>query len=393
MEKLLEGVRVLDLGRYIACPYCGLLLAGMGAEVIRLERPGGEPELVLPFKFDGWNYFSVLYAAGKKGITLDLTQEKGREIFKELVRRCDVVLENFSVDAAKAIGLEYEVLKEVNPRIIFVAITGFGQYGPYAHRVSFDPVAQAMSGAMSITGFPGDPPLRSGVNFVDYGTALHATLGTISALYHRERTGVGQMVDVSLLDTAVSFMGGNFALYKVFDWIRPQLGNSAHFTASDCFRAKDGWVYISIITDRPWRRLTEAMGREDLASDPRFATDNDRYENQELLYPIISRWVEERTVDEVVAVLEEMQIPCGRVNTIPEAFDDPHVRARRMIVDIDYPVIGKVPLTGFPIKFSETPGEIEGRGPLTGEHNQEIYCGLLGFSSEKLAELQEEGII
>jgi CoA:oxalate CoA-transferase len=393
MEKLLGGIRVLDMGRYIACPYCGMLLGAMGAEVIRLERPGGEQEVVLPFKFDPWGYFSVFYGVNKKGITLNMMHEKGREIFKELVRRCDVVLENFSVDAAKALGLEYEALKEINPQIILVAITGFGQYGPYARRVSFDPIAQAMSGAMSITGFPGEPPLKSGVNFVDYGTALHAALGTMFALYHRERTGRGQMVDVSLFDTAVSFMGGTFALYKVFDWIRPQLGNSGYFTASDCFKAKDGWVYIAIITDRLWRRLAKAIGREELFTDPRFATDMDRFENLELLYPIITQWVAERTVDEVVAELEEMQVPCGRVNTIPEVFDDPHVRARQMIVDVDYPGVGKVPLPGVPIKLSETPGNLALRGPVTGEHNEEIYCGLLGFSREKLSELEGEGII
>lgn len=393
MEGLLKGVRVLDLGHFIACPYCGLLLAAMGAEVIQVKRPGEEQEVFLPFKFDPWEYFSVLYGPNKKGITLNLMHEEGRGIFKELARKCDVVLENFSVEAAKGLGLEYEVLKEINPRIILVAITGFGQDGPYASRLAFDGVAQAVSGAMMATGFAGEPPLRSGVNFVDYGTALHAALGTMAALYHRERTGRGQMIDVSLVDTAVSFRGGAFAFYRLFDWIVPRVGNRSPFYIYDCFKARDGWVYLAVLTDRLWRRLAKVMGEQELTSDPRFATDAARCENIDLLYSIIGEWVAGKTVDDVISLMQKAQIPCGRVYDIPEVLTDPHIRAREMIVDIDYPGLGQVPLTGFPIKFSETPGNIEIRGPLLGEHNEEVYCGLMGFSSEKLAELQEEGII
>lgn len=393
MEGLLKGVRVLDLGHFIACPYCGLLIAAMGAEVIQVKRPGEGQEVFLPFEFDPWLYFSVFYGANKKGITLDLTHERGREIFRELVRKSDVVLDNFGVEAAKALGLEYEVLKEINPQIILVSITGFGQYGPYAHRLAFDGIAQAMSGAMMTTGFADGPPIRSGINFVDYGAALYAAIGTLSALYHREKTGKGQMVDVSLVDTAVSFRGGVFAFYQLFDWITPRLGNRSPFFIYDCFKARDGWVKLAVLSGRLWRRLARAMGKEELISDPRFADDAARCENIALLYSIVSEWIEEKTVDELIALTEKAQIPCGQVYDIPEVLADPHIRAREMIVDIDYPGLGKVPLAGFPIKFSETPGNFANRGPLLGEHNEEIYCGLLGFSRQKLAGLQEEGIV
>ncbi len=394
MEGLLKGIRVLDLGHFIACPYCGWLLAAMGAEVIQVKRPKEEQEVFLPFRLDPWEYFSVLYGPNKKGITLDLMQETGRQVFKELVKKSDVVLENFSIDAAKALGLEYEVLKEVNPGIILVAITGFGQNGPYASRLAFDAVGQAMSGAMMATGFANGPPLRSGINFVDYGTALHAALGTMSALYHRERTGRGQVVDVSIVDTAISFRGSSALIfYQLFDYIAPRLGNRSPFFIYDCFKAKDGWVFLAAISSRLWRRLARVIGREDLIRDPRFADDATRCDNIELLYSIISQWAEGKTVEDVLSLMEKAQIPCGRVYDMPEVLADPHFRAREMIVDIDYPGLGRVPLTGFPIKFSETPGSIKTRGPLLGEHNEEVYCGLLGFSQQKLAQLQKEGII
>jgi len=393
MEGILKGVRVLDLGRFIACPYCGLLLAAMGAEVIQVKRPGEREEVFLPFQFDPWPYFSVAYGANKKGITLDLMHEQGRQVFKELVRKCDVVLENFSIDMAKAMGLDYEALKEVNPGIILVAITGFGQYGPYASRLAFDAIGQALSGAMMATGFADGPPLRSGVNFVDYGTALYAALGTVSALYHREKTGKGQLVDVSLMDTAVSFRGTVFAFYKLFNWIAPRLGNRSPFHVYNCYKTKDGWVFLAVITNRLWRRLAEVMGQEELAVDPRFATDAARCENIDVLHSIVGEWMEGKTVAEVISLMEEAQIPCSPVYDIPDVLDDPHIRAREMIVDIDYPGLGRVPLTGFPIKFSETPGNIATRGPDLGEHNEEIYCGLLGFSREELAGLQQDGII
>jgi len=393
MEGLLKGVRVLDLGHFIACPYCGLLLAAMGAEVIQVKRPGEEQEVFLPFKFEPWPYFSVIYGVNKKGITLNLMHEKGREIFRELVRKSDVVLDNFSIEAAKALGLEYEVLKETNPRIILVAVTGFGQYGPYAHRLAFDAVGQAMSGAMMATGFADGPPLRSGVNFVDYGAAVYAAMGTLAALYHREKTGKGQMVDISLVDTAVAFRGGVLAFYQLFNWITPRLGNTSPFYIYDCFKAKDGWVYLAVLSSRLWRRLARVMGREDLISDPRFADDAARCENIASLCLIVSDWIGGKTVDDMLSLMEKAQIPCSQVYDIPQVLADPHIRAREMIVDIDYPGLGKVPLPGFPVKFSETPGKLANRGPLLGEHNEEVYCGLLGFSRGKLAELQEEGSI
>ncbi len=394
---VLEGIRVLDLSRYVAGPYCGALLADMGAEVIKIERPGGGDErMVGPFAPNGEAMsFYMNLSRNKKGITLNLMGEKGREILRELVKRSDVVLENFTPAAAEAMGLDYQSLKELNPGIILVSVSGFGKYGPYSQRTCFDSIAQAMSGAMSYTGFPDGPPMRAAVPYVDFSAATNAALGTMFALFHRQRTGVGQMVDVALLDTAVAFVAGMgvAAEYQVLGQVRGPIGNHSFYNATDCFRAKDGWVMVSIIGNSLWRRFLGVIGREELASDPRFKDDMSRYQNRALINPIVSQWMAEKTVDEVIRLLEEARVPCGPVNTIAEVVADPQVKAREMLVDVEYPDVGEVPVGGVVIKLSETPGKIRKRGPRVGENNDEVYRGLLGLSPEELERLKAEGVI
>jgi CoA:oxalate CoA-transferase len=397
MEKVLEGIRVLDFSRYGSGPYCGALLADMGAEVIRVESPGGGIDRQFgPFAPNGENIvYGMIMARNKKGITLDLRSDKGKEILKELVKRADIVVENYGAEGKRIMGLDYRSLSEINPAIILVSISGFGAFGPYAKKLAFDNIAQAMSGAMSYGGFPNNPPTRAAVPYADFSSALYGALGAMFALYYREKTGKGQMVDIALLDAAFSMVAGMgvAAEYKLLNYIRPQQGNQGYYCFTNSFKAKDGWVMVMVISNTIWRRFLRVIGRGDLAHDPRFTDDMARYQNREILNAIVSEWVSQRTFDEAVNSLEEARVPCGKVNSIADIIDDPHIRAREMLVELDFPGVGLVPLSGVVPKLSETPGKIERRAPLIGEHNEEIYCGLLGFKKEELRRLKKERVI
>jgi crotonobetainyl-CoA:carnitine CoA-transferase CaiB-like acyl-CoA transferase len=394
---VLEGIRVLDFSRVVSGPYCSTQLADMGAEVIKVEQPGGWDDRQLgPFAANGQSItYSLMGTRDKKGITLDMRSPKGKEIFKELVKVSDIVLENFSPGGREIMGLSYPSLKEINPAIIFVSISGFGQTGPNSHRLSFDPAAQAASGAMAYTGFPGGPPTRAQVGYVDLGAGLHAALGAMYALYHRAMTGKGQAVDVSLFDVAVGFTGGlgGPAEYKLNKVLRPQIGNHSYHNFSNSFQTKDGWIVISVISEGLWKRFVKTIDMDDLARDARFQSDESRYQNRELFEPAIAEWMAQRTTAEVEQLMEQARVPCGRVNTVADLLDDPQVKAREMLVDVDYPGIGKVPVPGVVVKLSETPGRIKSRGPTVGEHNEEVYCGLLGLTPEELSSLRDEGVI
>lgn len=397
MEEILRGIRVLDCSRYRAGPTCGQILGDMGAEVIRVERPGGEDDRRLgPFAPGGQGFYLMITCRNKKGITLNLQKQKGTEILKELVKQSDVVIENFGPDVNKRLGLDYESLKKIRPDIIVVSVSAYGQYGPYASRLGFDGIAQAMSGLMWVTGFPQGPPVKSGVSFIDTATGVYGALGTLLALYHRQKTGEGQLVDVCLLDTAVSFMESIMAEYEVANEIRPQVGSSHIYAGPfDAYKAKDAYFFVGIVGNATWRRFVKMMGREELASDPRFRTDWDRArpENRQFFTDWLNKWAAEKTVDEVVNQFNEAGVPCGRVNTIPEVVADPHIRAREILVELEHPGVGKVPVPGIPIKLSRTPGRIKTTHPMLGEHNEEVYRHLLGYTQQELNHLEEEGVI
>jgi len=398
MSKVLEGTRVLDLSHYKAGPTCGQFLADMGAEVIRIEKPGGEEDRRLgPFAANGQSIYLAFTCRNKKGITLNLQKDKGKDMLKKLVRQSDVVIENFGPVGNKKLGLDYESLKKIKSDIIVVAVSGYGQYGPYANRLGFDGIAQAIAGMMWVTGFPDKgEPVKAGVGFVDFATGVYGALGTLLALHHREKTGKGQLVDVSLLDSAVSFMEYIFGEYEVANYVHPQLGNAHPFIGPyDAYKAKDGYFFLGVISNPMWRRLLKFMGREELADDPRFKTDLERgrLESHRFFAEWINNWASEKTVKEVVEQLNEADIPCAPVNTIPEAASDPHIRAREMITELDHPGIGNIPLIGIPIKLSETPGEIKTPAPTVGQHNEELYSSLLGLDSEQLSQLEREGVI
>ncbi|MEW6034732.1 MAG: CoA transferase [Chloroflexota bacterium] len=397
MATVLEGIRVLDFSRFLTGPYATMLLADMGAEVVRVERPGGADDRGLgPFAPSGESLpYGIVVARNKKGITLDIQSEEGRELLGKLVSRSDVVVHNYTPGSPESDLLEYERLARLNPAIIVTAVTGFGQNGPYAQRVCFDAVAQGMSGAMSYTGFPGNPPTRSGPLMVDVSTGIYAALGTMFALYHRQKTGRGQLVDVAMLDTALSFVNaaGVAAEYKLLGWVRQQQGNQSFYCLTDAFQARDGWVMLSIVGEGLWRRLCRVLGREEWVGDERFKDDMARYRNRHLILPVIGAWMSERTAEEVVRTLNKARVPCGRVNSIPEMMADPQMQAREMLLEVDFPGVGPVPMPGVVPKLSGTPGGIGRRAPLLGEHNEEVYCGLLGLSASQLSALRQKGVV
>ncbi len=397
MTKALEGIRVLDFGRVIASAYCGTLLADMGAEVIKVERPGGEFDRKLgPFTPGGQAIvYDLITPRNKKSITLNTRLPEGLKLLDELVKHTQIIVSGFTPKGNRVMGLEYERLRQINPGIILVAISGYGQNGPYADRPAFDAIAQAESGAMSYTGFPEGPPTRAAAPYADFSTAILGAFGAVLALRHQERTGVGQLVDVSLLDSAFTFVAGMgvMAEYTMLDHIRPPVGNHSFYNFTDGFEARDGWVMISVIGNEIWRRFAEILHQEEWLTDEKFADDDRRYQNRHLIRPIVSEWIAERTVDQVMELLEKQRVPCGRVNTARDIVNDPHIRAREMLVDMPYPGVGTVPLPGIPVKLSETPGKIETRAPRLGEHNQAVYGQLLDLTGPELESMKNAGII
>lgn len=397
MPGPLKGIRVLDLGRFIACPFSGMLLADLGAEVIRVERPGGGQDRFIGFLSPaGYSYGFSNQNRNKLGITLSFERnERGKEILHQLIQKSDVVIQNFSPSAAEAIGITYEKLRAIKEDIIFAHVSAFGATGPYSHRLGFDQIGKAMSGSMATSGFPGNPPTREQPPHVDYLTASLTTVGVLSALLHRQATGEGQMVDTSLFQSAVTLMAPVIGEWEVGQVKRYQIGNRSYWQGpTDLFQAKDGrWVMLSILTDSIWRRFCRYINRDDLADDPRFASDLDRFEHRHILDPVVVEWVAGMTADEVIAAAEEIPIPCGICYEQEEVAADPQVKARQMLTDVAMPDGGTMPVTGPPVRLSATPTSIDRSFPTVGQHNREIYGDLLGFSDDDLSRLEEEGII
>jgi CoA:oxalate CoA-transferase len=397
MTRVLEDVRVLDFGRVVASAFCGTLLADMGADVIKIERPGGEFDRSLgPLTPDGKAMvYELITPRNKKSITLNTRKEKGIKILDELVKQSSIVISGFTPEGNRRMGLDYNRLKQVNPGIIQVAISGYGQNGPYRNRPAFDAIAQAESGGMSYSGFPGNPPTRAALPYVDFSTSIMGAYGAMLALRHLEKTGEGQLVDVAMMDTAFTFVAGTGVLAEstLLNRVRPQIGNNSYYNYTDAFQAKDGWVVISSIGNDIWKRFVRVMDCPDILDDPRFADDDGRYRYRDLIQPVVSEWVARHPVSQILEVLEENRVPCGRVNDVPDLVDHPQLAAREMIVNQDYPNTGTVPAPGIPIKLSKTPGSIETNAPALGEHNTEIYGDLLNYSSAELEEMRREGLI
>ncbi len=394
MPGALEGIRVIDFGRFIAGPYCAMLLADFGADVIRVERlDGGEDRQVGPVTERGEGGLFLNLNRNKRGITLDLSHPEAREVIRRLVSNADIVVVNLPLGVMKKIGLDYLSLRLLKDDIILVMASAFGPDGPYADRVGFDGVVQAMSGAMSLTGFAG-PPLRSIVSWADYGTALHAAFGAMTALYHRQKTGRGQLIDVSLLATGVTFMTPLLAELKTMGIRRGQIGNTAYYAApSDAYRTSDGWIIVPTIGNHMFRRWARLVGREDLIDDPRLGDDLSRANNAEIINEATSAWCAQRTRDQAIADLERSRIPCGPCYDLSEVLADPQVNSRRLLQEVEYPGGSKpVPIASTPVRLSETPAGDCRRAPTLGEHTNEVL-GELGFSVNEITALRESKVI
>jgi len=394
MSGPLEGIRVVDFGRFIAAPYCAMLLADMGADVIRVERrEGGEDRYVAPVTESGEGGMFLNLNRNKRGITLDLAHPLAAGIIQRLTQSADIVVVNLPLNVMKRVGLDYQSLASIREDIILVMASTFGPDGPYSNRVGFDSVAQAMSGAMSLTGFPG-PPVRATVSYADYGTALHAAFGAMVALYERERTGRGQLIDVSLLATGVTFMLPLLAERTVKGIVREQQGNTSyHIAPGDTFETRDGWIIVQVIGNPMFHRWARLMGREDLIDDSRCKDDITRARNADLINEVMSRWCSERTREQAIAELETSRIPCGPVYDLKEVLEDSHVNARGLLRDIEYPGGEKaVPIAPTAVRLSKTPGEIRHRAPTVGEHTDEVLKEL-GFDEKEIEAFREAGAI
>jgi CoA:oxalate CoA-transferase len=396
MAKALEGVKVLDFTQYLSGPHCTSVLSELGAEIIKIEMPGrGEPERqAMPKTPKGESYQFFSYNRGKKSVTLNLKDPKGLEIARKLAAKVDILVENFAPSGMQRLGLSYEEVSKINPRIIYASISGFGQTGPRRNDVSYDVVAQAMGGLMSVTGYPDGEPLKAGISLGDYMGGYNGVIAILAALYYRTVTGKGQAIDISMQDGIWAMVFPDRANYfdtlEVPRRIGNKLSSSAPFGA---YHAKDGYVVICTITDPQWQKVLQAMGRGDLIGEQRYATRENRTKNMEEVDGLVQAWCNEKTVEEVFTVLKKFGVPCSPLPTFDQVASDPHLRSREMIIEVDQPISGKVKLSGSVYKMSETPGDRKMRVPEVGEHNEEIYGGLLGIDAQEIQKLKEESII
>ncbi len=403
----LAPLRVLDLSRILAGPWASQLLADLGAEVIKVERPGagddtrswGPPyaKNAAGEETDVAGYF-LSCNRGKKSVAIDITQPQGQALVRRLAAKSDIVLENFKVGGLKKYDLDYESLRAVNPGLIYCSITGFGQDGPYASRAGYDFLIQAMGGLMSITGepddVPGGGPVKVGVALADVLTGLYAAVGILAALAHRERTGEGQYVDLALLDVQVASLA-NQALNYLVSGVAPQRMGNAHpnIVPYQAFRASDGHIVLTVGNDAQFVRFCEVADRLDLAGDERFATNAARVRNRETLIPILDEIVAARTQAEWIGALEAVKVPCGPINDLSQVFEHPQVRHRGMQVELEHPGIGTVPQVGNPLKLSATPVRYDRAPPRVGEHTREVLRAVLKLDTAECERLQRDGVI
>lgn len=394
-QKPLHDLVVLDMTRVLAGPYTGMILADMGADVIKIEMPGkgDDARAFGPFVKGESTYYMSLNR-DKRSMTLNLKTEEGKHILKELVKKADVLLENFRGGTMEKMGLSYEVLKEINPRLIYSVCTGFGTTGPYKHDPAYDVIVQGMGGIMSITGQEGGEPTRVGASIGDITAGLFSAIGVMIALYNRDRTGKGQMVDVGMLDCQVAILENAIARYLNLGIIPGPIGNRhPSITPFESFRTKDGYVIIAIGNDHLWQKFCALVKRPDLAEDGRFATNPLRTEHQPALKAALVPIFAEKTTDEWLHLIKGAGIPVGPINTVDRVLADPSVIARHMIVTTHHPVAGEVKMAGVPIKLSDTPGSVDGPAPVLGEHTREILRDMLAMKDEEIDALYQEKVL
>ncbi|MBV9952391.1 MAG: CoA transferase [Acidimicrobiia bacterium] len=394
MTDVLGGIRVLDYGRFIAAPWCSALLADMGADVIRVEkRDGGEDRWVQSVTEGGEGGTFLQCNRNKRSLTLDSTTADGAEITRRLVEGADVVVANMPARAMRASGLDYESLRAIKPDVILASATAYGEGGPYSDRVGFDGTGQVMSGATYRQGLP-EQPIRTVVPYADFGTALTLALGVMMALYHRQATGEGQHVEGALLPTALMMSNAFLIERDLLQIDKPRAGNRGTSVAPcDLYALADGWVLVQVAGQPMFERWCRLVGREELFADPRFADDDLRWANGDVLNDLMQEWCDGRSVAEALALLEAAKLPAAPMLSPQDVLDDPHVSAMGYLARVPFPGAAKpVPITGTPFRLSATPGTIRSPAPQLGEHTEEIL-GEIGFAADEIADLRARGIV
>ena len=394
MSEVLKGVKVLDFGRYIAGPFCGTLLGDLGADVIRIEKVDGrEDRFLSPITEDGDGALFMQLARNKRGLTLNPMKPEGREVVRRLVATADVVVANLPPDTLEAMGLDYNSLRAIKPDIILTMISAFGRGGPYSNRVGFDGLGQAMSGNMYMSG-TSEQPVKAYAPFIDFGTASLAAFGTMSALFERQKTGRGQIVEGSLFNTALTMMNGTVIEQAAIKANRLATLNRSQTSApADTFKTKDGWVLVQTVGGPLFKRWADLMGEDHWLNDDRFKTDISRGDNGEIISERLASWCAERTNEEVLAEMEKARIPAGPILSPQQVLEDPHIAAKGLFESVEYPGLDTpAPLMKTPVELSETPGEIRSRAPRLGENTDEIMKEL-GYDQEQIIDLRNKRVI
>ncbi|MDP6352616.1 MAG: CoA transferase [Alphaproteobacteria bacterium] len=390
----LDGLKVLDLSRYVAGPYCAMLLGDLGADVVKVEKPEtGEDVRQVPPLVGGDSLFVMMFNRNKRSITVDTRDSRGQALIRELAGEADILVENFRPGVMEAMGCGWEVLAEANPRLIMARISGWGQDGPHAARPSFDAIAQAASGLMEMTGPADGPATLAGTTVIDHSTGLHALIGILAALAARQRTGCRQLIDTALFDSALSMLMTAIPAHALLDEPTPRDGNRDRYGAPantfDC--AGGGQIHIMAGGDTRFARFARAAGLDWMLEDERFATGPARRENVEVLERTIEAWTRTCQAEALEELLATAGVPCAKLRSIGELIDHPQVRHREQIIEIDHPVAGKVPMQGFVAKLSATPSALRKPVPRPGQHSAEVLADWLGWDSARIAALAEPG--
>ena len=388
----LTGIKVLDLTRVVSGPFCTALLADFGADVTKIEAPGGDPTRVTGIIGEGENPYFVNLNRNKKAMTVNMKAEAGKTIVRKMAAESDVVVENFRPGVMERLGLGYEELKKINPKLVYAAISGFGQSGPYRDRPAFDFIAQALSGFMSLNGDQSMPPLRVGIPISDTIAGLYTAFGILAALRERDRSGEGQVINAAMVDGLISMFTFASGAYFATGNLPPRNGNDHMVVAPyGLFETKDGPIAIAPSTDKNWEQLCRALEREDLMSDPRFAAQEARRQNRQAINQVVSELIAQKTRAEWIDILNHAGVPCGPVNNLAQAFSDPQVVHQEMVLESPQPG-GPVKMTGFPVKLSKTPAKITRPSPQCGENTSEVLRNI-GYSEEEIDQLLKEGVV
>ena len=387
--KPLSGIKVLDMTKVLAGPYCGMMLRNLGAEVIHCEMPGsGDDARAYGPYVEGQSIYFLSINRGKKSLEVNAKTPEGKKVLTDLVKNVDVFVQNFKPGALDKMGFGYEDVKKINPRCVYVAISGFGQTGPYSGRPAYDMIVQAMGGVMSITGEPNGNPVRVGTSIGDIIAGMMGAYGALAALYEREKTGEGQLVDISMLDCQVAILENAIAKYSATGQVARPLGlKHPSITPFEAYRTKDSWVIVAAGNNKLFAKFCEVTGRQELINDPKFSTNPERNKHMQELSDLMQERIKDKTTDEWLKIFVDNGIPCGPINSIDRLFEDPQINYRNMLVEVEQTHMGKVKVAGNPVKLSTVPPEDElpsEPAPQVGEHNVEVLRDILGYSEDDI---------